>query len=163
MVPTNHRRYWLLHQYRSVWFTAPFIPVRSRYVCFFRKRSGNIGTDRYSLGIRPENPVPLLFLPFLYRSFMKGPVLKRFILLRNGNVPVDGVVFWYRSSTVPYRSNTVPSLRYLNGTFEDTSVPLPFFTVPILVHCTVNKKPPMVRSNIYWCSNQQLMWLLKQK
>ena len=118
--------------------TVPFVlPLRSFQsdpVPFAFSRKGAEVLERTSTHSVFDQKNPFLYCSYhsctvpLWKDWCKN----RGGLWRNGNVPVDGTVFWYRSSTVPYRSNTVPLLRYLNGTFEDTSVPFHYrsFTVP---------------------------------
>ena len=88
-------------------------------------------------------------IPFLYRSFMKGTVMYRYLYRSNTGS------FYKRNGTstgtrtVQYWSITDPWQRFRNGNFKGSSVPfryrsLPFRSVPVPVHCTGVQIPPMV-------------------
>ena len=139
--------------------TDPFLYRSFRYRSghFFQNFRSFPGTDQCRSGIGLVFTVPVLV--------HSGPI--SVFLNKTGIVPVfykrTGIMHRYWTGKRPvlhryfvpvkYRSNTGPFHRYWNGNFQGSSVPfrfrsLPFRSVPIPLHCTVEKKPPQLTKTI---------------
>ena len=134
-----------MRRYRSGPFTVPVVPVFYRSGPFFQKSRSFSETDRYRTSVRPvfTGPIPVQYRSCIKRAVLdcfskKRPVMDPYrtgentspILVITGLIPVFftgiGSVFF---CALPYRSVTGP---------------LPVRSVPILLHCTVQQKPPQL-------------------
>ena len=104
--------------FRSFYRSGHFGPVPVRCSVLFLYRS--FYKDRYLTGT----------IPFLYRSFMKGTVMYRYLFRSNTRSFYKRNGTCTATRTVQYWSITDPWQRYRNGNFKGSSVPFRYRSSP---------------------------------